>query len=270
VDRDLVGDLGIKDRSTVDSILSAVEQLKTSSDTADHRLIPSAAVSTTLKTINPGFSVADTNRAKVASLNEAASAILAFGGLCPYCKKAMENPGFGCPCQKEKARVRVLEAAISSVGASPALTEAPSASAGAITSAAASSAVSVSADSAVSAPIWRTVVEAAIAATALTVSREKRTKPAKCSESERTEKKCRVCRVLQSGNPAPADCPPAVTDESDADIFRCSNHRNRTNTEMVDLKGLPNVYLMHEKSGDLNGGGGQGKEAGFWSVKTHR
>jgi hypothetical protein len=81
---------------------------------ADHRREES---STTLKTINPDFSLADTNRAKVASLNEAASEILAFGGLCPYCKKAMENPGFGCTCQKEKARLRVLEAAISSVGA---------------------------------------------------------------------------------------------------------------------------------------------------------
>ncbi len=67
----------------------------------------------TLKKINPDFSVAETNRAKVASLNETASQVLAFGGLCPNCKKAMENPGLGCPCQKEKARLRVLEAAIS-------------------------------------------------------------------------------------------------------------------------------------------------------------
>ncbi len=70
---------------------------------------------------NPDFSITETNQAKVAS----ASAILAFGGLCPCCQKAMENPGLGCPCQKEKARIRILEAAISSPTSALSLTSAP-------------------------------------------------------------------------------------------------------------------------------------------------
>ncbi len=65
-----------------------------------------------LATVHPNFSISEINLAKVSSLNEAASAVLMYGGLCPYCQTKMDNPAFGCPCQKEKGRLRTLNAAI--------------------------------------------------------------------------------------------------------------------------------------------------------------
>ncbi len=61
------------------------------------------------------FSISEINRSKVASLNELASTVLAYGGVCTHCKQKMENPGFGCPCQKEKARLRVVDALVGEV-----------------------------------------------------------------------------------------------------------------------------------------------------------
>ncbi len=55
-----------------------------------------------------GFSIAEINQAKQATLDEAASAVLAYGGQCPYCTEHMENPGRGCACQREKGRLRTL------------------------------------------------------------------------------------------------------------------------------------------------------------------
>jgi hypothetical protein len=57
------------------------------------------------------FPAADVARAAVASANDAAASVLE-STCCPFCKKVMENPGFGCPCQREKGRVAALNATL--------------------------------------------------------------------------------------------------------------------------------------------------------------
>jgi hypothetical protein len=75
--------------------------------------------SSSARMVQPGFSISEINRSKVASLNEMASTVLAYGGVCPYCKEKMVNPGLGCPCQKEKARLRALGAIVDEAAQAP-------------------------------------------------------------------------------------------------------------------------------------------------------